>query len=83
MYDVVLNIGVLSSSMEFMILDKTLGTLVSVNKMVGEVGFFPRLESNRLCRIISLVVEDAAKYSALVVLLAQLVCLREAQRAGP
>ena len=56
---------------------------LSVNRWVGEVGAFPRLARNRLCQIISLVVEEAAKYSASVVLLAQLVCLREAQKTGP
>ena len=54
-----------------------------VNSGVGEVGALPRLVSKRRCQIISLVAEEAAKYSASVVLLAQLACMWEAQKTGP
>ena len=56
---------------------------LSVKRWVGVIWAFPRLASRRLCQIISFVVAEAAKYSASVVLLAQLVCLREAQKTGP
>ena len=56
---------------------------LSVNMGVGKVGVFPRLVSKRRCQMISLVVEEAAKYSASVVLLAQLAYFQEAQKTGP
>ena len=53
-----------------------------VNRGVGEIGAFPRLVSKRLCQIISLVVEEVDRYSASVVLLAQLACFPGSPKNG-
>lgn len=67
----------------FRIFDKTQNTLVVGEQMGRRGAEFTELERRRRCEIISLVVEEVARYSAWVVLLAQLACLRQTQRTRP